>query len=69
MESIAGSFIPALYMKLFGKYPPCMSKRAMDTITQVAHLFPKIDSTFLRVFGLLKAPHALPHFIMDKFLL
>ena len=37
MDSIAGSFIPTLYVKLFGKYPPCMSERAMETITQVAY--------------------------------
>ena len=33
MDSIARSFIPTLYGKLFGKDTPCMFRRAMETIT------------------------------------
>ena len=69
MESIAHNFIPALYKKLFGKDAPCMSKRAMQTITRVANWFPITHSTFIRVFGSFKAPHALPEFVTDKLLL
>ena len=51
------------------KDTPCMSWRAMETIIKVAHWFPFVEGTFIRVFGSLKAPHALPRFITDRLLL
>ena len=40
----------------------------METLVKVAHWFPFAEGTFIRVFGSLKTPHALPRFINDKLL-
>ena len=69
IEQISQIFIPALYGKLFGQDTPCMSWREMETLGQVAHWFPFAEYTIIRVFGTLKAPHALPRFITDKVLM
>ena len=41
----------------------------MQTITRVASWFPITHSTFIRVFGSFKAPHALHEFVINKLLL
>lgn len=69
IDVIFESFIAPLYHRLFGEEPPCMSKRAMETIVKVAHWFLIQEGTFIRVFNSYKAPHALPKFAMDNVLL
>ena len=69
IEPISQVFIPALYKKLFSQDAPCMSWRARETLSQVAHWFPFAKYTFIRVFGSFRAPHAMPHFVIDRILM
>lgn len=63
------SFITPLCQLLFGEEPPCVSNRSMEIVIKVAHWFPIQEGTFIRVFGINKAPHSLPRFVMDMILL
>lgn len=69
LDVISKKFIIPLYQLLFGEEPPCMSQRAMRTVVTVAHWFPIHEGTIVRVFGTLKAPHALPKFVIDRTLI
>jgi len=59
MVRLTYDFIILLYKLIFEKYPPCMSREAMEAIINIAYWYASLDGTFIIVFGGEKPLHVL----------
>ena len=58
-----------IYRILFDEEAPCLSPEGQRTIKEYGDLYMTLDGVYIRISVSTKAPHCLPHFVLDTLLL
>ena len=54
---------------MFGEEAPCLSPKGQNIVKAYGDGYMTFDGAYIRILGSIKAPHWLPHFVLDTLLL
>jgi hypothetical protein len=68
-ELICNGLFSTLYHVMFGEESPCLSPEGKKIVKEYGDWYMKPNGVYIIIFGSTKAPHWLPHFVLDTLLL
>ena len=68
-ELFCNELFATIYRILFGEEAPCLSPKGQKIVKEYGDWCMTPDGVYIRIKGSTKAPHWLPHFILDTLLL
>ena len=68
-EIIYNELFVTIFQILFGEEAPCPSPKGQRIFKEYGDWYMTPDGVYIRIAGITKAPHWLPHFVLDTLLL
>ena len=68
-ELICNGLFSTIYQVLFGEEAPCLSLEGQNIVKEYGDWYMTPDGVYIRIPSSTKAPHRLPHFVLDTLLL
>ena len=68
-ELICNGLFSAIFQVLFGGEAPCLSPKGKNIVKEYRDWYMTPKGVYIKIFGSTKAPHLVPHFVLDTLLL